>query len=68
MGARVYCTQCGRGATLTMIGKLPECRVCGPTEWRAGDNPNDLKYPYLLNRNDKQFLKSIRIQGEEPME
>lgn len=65
MGVRVFCETCGRGATLTMIGKVPDCKVCGPTKWRTADQPNDNKYPYHLNTNDKRFLKSIRVEPSE---
>ena len=61
MAVTLYCQQCGRGETITVIGELPDCRICGPTVWRSASDP---KQPYELTFNDKRFLRSIRVEAE----
>lgn len=67
-GVTVYCQTCGRGKVVAMPvqdpERWPDCDICGPTGWFTADQPDDLKFPYLLNHNDKAFLKSIRIEAE----
>lgn len=61
MAVTVYCVNCGRGEVITVIGELPDCRVCGPTKWKTATDP---RVDYEVNHNDKRFLKSIRIDPE----
>lgn len=63
---RLWCRSCGRGIEIprgqTII--LPPCDTCGPTMWDTADAPNDQKYPYVLNHNDKRFLRALKISQE----
>jgi uncharacterized Zn finger protein len=65
---RLWCRTCGRGVELmrqqggSVI--LPACETCGPTTWDAADHPDDIKFPWLINLNDKRFLRAIRIDPE----
>lgn len=64
---RLWCATCGRGIVVERkpYVELPDCATCGPTTWTTADAPDDQKYPYVLNHNDKRFLRSIRVSGDE---
>lgn len=61
MAVTLFCVTCGRGRTITAIGELPDCRVCGPTTWKTATEPVK---EYELSHNDKRFLKSIKVSPE----
>ena len=59
----VYCHACLVG--YAAIGALPStCPHCNsPAIWRSSLEP---RVPYELTFNDKQFLKTLRIEWQEP--
>src|SRR5690242_11967130 len=64
---RLWCAICGRGIAVERKPSidLPDCLTCGPTTWRTADEPDQVRFPYMLNHNDKLFLKSIKVEPTE---
>ena len=63
----LFCRKCGAKNLFgrNWIEESDTCGACGSFgQWTKTETPVTPEKPYTLNRNDKQFLRSIRVQSE----
>lgn len=62
-GVQIFCELCGFAYVVQLPGEVPlTCDGCkSATTWRTADDP---RVAWDVTHNDKQFLRSLRIDAE----